>query len=421
MGQVVVVGGEDERIEHSAAQPIMSLRPLRPGGSFVRSAALLVALAGCGETPPTAIPSGPLRHSLTAATAPARVIAIGTNYISGTAWSVSANGASSPLPLGATGDTVVRPLGDVLAVLNRVPGVSDNITLLEERDGALALAAQIPLVRDDERSTSAYANPHDVIALDANTLLVARWNLPSLAVVDVALGTITRTIDLSPYRGTAPLPNADAMYRVGDRIYVSLQRLDDVIRPTQNGMVVQLDAGTLAVTATIELPFVNPVGRFQPVGQGRARLAAVGWYERGGDAGIVELDLRGDAPAVQVVVRDEDLPANVRGNIDGLALIDEDLMVLKVAGERRPNMDIDVLRVLRYDRRTRAVRVLVERRLWSGAAPVVLGSTVFVGDPGETAGYRGAGVRRFTLAGDPMGSEAAVGVEMFPYDLQAAP
>ncbi len=418
---MVAVDGDDERVEHSAAQPIIPLRPLRPCGSFFRGAALLVGLVGCVEPPPNAIPSGPLRHSLTAATAPSRVIAIGTNYISGTAWSVNASGASSPLPLGATGDTVVRPLGDVIAVLNRVPGVSDNVTLLEERDGALALAAQIPLVRDDERAVSAFANPHDVIALDANTLLVARWNLPSLAVVDVAQGAITRTVDLSSYRGTALLPNADALYRVGNRIYVSLQRLDDVIRPTQSGVVVQLDARTLAVTATIELPFASPVGQFQPAGQGRARLTAVGWYERGGDGGVVELDLRGDTPAVQVVVRDEDLPTNVRGNIDGVAVIDDDVMVLKVAGERRPGMDIDVLRVVRYDRRTGAARVLVERGLWSGASPVVLGSTVFVGDPGETAGYRGAGVRRFTLAGDPIGAEATVGVEMFPYDLQAAP
>lgn len=393
--------------------------PSRIAGSAV--AWLLVALAGCTDAPPVQPPAGPLRRSLTATTPPSRVIAIGTNYISGTAWSVGPDGASTPLPLGATGDTVVRPLGDVLAVLNRVPGVSDNLTLLEERDGRMTLVSQVELVRPDERGVSAYANPHDVVALDANTLLVTRWNLPSLAVVDVAQGAVTRTVDLSPFRGSARLPHADALYRAGDRVYVSLQRLDDVLRPTQRGMVVQLDARTLAVTAAVELPFVNPVGRFQPSGDGRVRLAAVGWYERGVDAGVVELDLRGDAPVASVVVRDEDLPANVRGNIDGLAVVDEDVMVMKVAGERRPGMDIDVLRVIRYDRRTQAARVLVERGLWSGAAPVVLGGTVFVGDPGETAGYRGAGVRRFTLTGDPVGGEASVGVEMFPYDLAAAP
>lgn len=383
---------------------------------------LLVALAGCADAPPVQPPAGPLRRSLIATAPPSRVIAVGTNYISGTAWSVGADGASTSLPLGATGDTVVRPLGDVIAVLNRVPGVSDNLTLLEERDGRMTLVGQIEMIRADERAVSTYANPHDVIALDANTLLVARWNLPSLAVVDVARGAVTRTVDLSPYRGRAALPNADALYRMGDRIYVSLQRLDDVLRPTQNGMVVQLDARTLAVTATLELPFANPVGRFQAAAQGRARLPAVGWYERGGDGGVVELDLGGNAPVARVVVRDDDLPASVRGNIDGLALVDEDVMVLKVAGERRPGMDIDVLRVLRYDRRTQAVRVLVERGLWSGATPVVVGDTVFVADPGEGAGYRGAGVRRFSLAGAPLaGGPASVGVEMFPYDLQAAP
>jgi hypothetical protein len=141
-----------------------------------------------------------------------------------------------------------------------------------------------------------------------------------------------------------------------------------------------------------------------------------------GDGGVLELDLRGEAPAAEVIVRDADLPAEVRGNIDGLAVIDDDAMVLKVVGERRPGRDIDVLRVLRYGRRARTARVLVQRGVWSGAAPVVLGDTVYVGDPGEGAGHAGAGVRRYTLAGDARGAAAAaVGVEMFPYDLHAAP
>lgn len=383
-----------------------------------------IALAGCaGEAPTTAPADGVPTRSLTAQVAPSRVIAIGTNYLSGTAWSVAADGSSRALPLGATGDTVVRPLGEVVAVLNRMAGVSDNLTLLEERGGAMQLVRQIPLVRDDERAVSTYANAHDVVALDERTLLVARWNLPSLAVVDVARGVVVRTVDLAPYQGLARLPHPDALYRAGDRVYVSLQRLDgDVLHPTQRGLVVQLDARTLAVTATLELPFANPIGAFHPAGDGRARLAMTGWYERSQDGGVVELDLRGATPTAEVVLRDDDLPATVRGNVDGLAVVDPDVMVLKVAGERRPGMDIDALRFVRYDRRTREARVLVERGVWTGAAPVVLAGTVFVGDPGDGAGHRGAGVRRFTAAGDPLGTDASgVGVEMFPYDLQAAP
>lgn len=391
--------------------------------SLVAVVVALVGVAGCDAAPaPAVADGGALQRSMTATVSPSRVVVIGTNYISGTAWSVGVDGSSRALPLGATGDTVVRPLGEVFAVLNRVAGVSDNVTLLEERAGALELVSQIPLINDDERATSAYANPHDALALDDHTLLVARWNLPSLAVVDVARGAIVRTVDLAPYRGLAGLPHADALYRVGDRVYVSLQRLDDVLRPTQRGMVVQLDARTLAVTATVELPFANPVGAFQATPTGAVRLAMVGWYERSGDGGVVELDLRGDAPVATVVLRDDEMPAEVRGNIDGVAVVDDDVMVLKIAGERRPGMDIDVMRVVRYDRRTRATRVLLQRGVWTGAVPVVLGGTVFVGDPGDGAGHAGAGVRRFDREGESLGSAATgVGVEMFPYDLQRAP
>lgn len=384
-----------------------------------------VALAACADAPPPDSSAARLpRGSLVTTTAPSRVLAIGTNYISGTAWSVTRDGEARALPLGATGDTLVRPLGEVIAVLNRDAGQADNLTLLEERAGRVTLVSQIELRLPDEPRGA--VNAHDVIALDARTLLVARYQRSSLAVVDVARAEVVRTVDLAPYRGLAPLPRPDALYRVGDRVYVTLQRLDgDTRHPTQRGLLVQLDARSLAVTATLELPLVNPTGALQPVPGGPGgvvRLAAFGSYEVVGDGGVVELDLRSEAPVARVLVGDDDLPAEVRGNIDGLAVIDDDVMVLKVVGQRRPGMDIDVTRVLRYDRRTRAVRVLVQRGVWSGAAPVVLGDTVFVGDPGEGAGRAGAGVRRFDLAGGPRGAEAAgVGVEMFPYDLQRAP
>jgi hypothetical protein len=401
------------------------VQPVTAGGAGGNATlvAALALLAGCGDAaPPDRPPGGAPQRSLVTSAAPSRVLAIGSNYISGTAWSVAPDGTSRPMPLGATGDTVVRSLGEVIAVLNRDPSQADNLTLLEERAGAMVLVSQVDLRMPAERDAYRTANPHDVIALDARTLLVARYNVPSLAVVDVARAEVVRTVDLAPYRGAARLPNPDALYRVGDRIYVTLQRLDDVINPTQPGMLVQLDARTLAVTATLELPLVNPIGAMVPVREGVVRVAMIGSYAVVGDGGVLELDLRGEAPAAEVIVRDADLPAEVRGNIDGLAVIDDDAMVLKVVGERRPGRDIDVLRVLRYGRRARTARVLVQRGVWSGAAPVVLGDTVYVGDPGEGAGHAGAGVRRYTLAGDARGAAAAaVGVEMFPYDLHAAP
>lgn len=390
-------------------------------------AALTASLAlclGCADDPTAApSPGGLPQRSLVAAAAPARVLAIGSNYLSGTAWSVAPDGSSRPMPLGATGDTVVRAVGEVIAALNRDPAQGDNLTLLEERASGVALVSQVDLRMASEREAYRSTNPHDVIALDARTLLVARYELPSLAVVDVARAEVVRTVDLSMFRGSARLPDPDRLYREGDRVYVTVGRLDGGrVHPTQRGLVVQLDARTLAVTGSVELPFVNPIGAMVPVALGVVRLAMIGDYATVGDGGVVELDLRGALPVARVVVRDDELPAAVRGNIDGLAVLDADAMVLKVVGERREGHDIDVMRVLRFDARTGAVRVMVERGVWTGAIPVVVGDTVYVGDPGEGAGHAGAGVRRFDRAGEPIGATAAaVGVEMFPYDLAAAP
>ncbi len=390
----------------------------------MRARLLAVAVSWCVAScgPPESAPSPQgcaLRGSLTAASTASRVVAIGTNYLSGTAWSVDGTGAARALPLGATGDTVVRPLGGVTAVLNRMPGVADNVTLLEPRDGALALVCQVPLVRASERSINTWANPHDVLALDDRTLLVARYNLPSLAVVDVPSGAVVRTVDLAAYRGRAALPNPDAMLRVGDRIYVTLQRLDDVLHP-QRGMLVQIDAATMAVTATLELPFANPTGALQRAVDGTTLLAMFGWYDTVGDGGVVALDLRGATPSVASVVLREDDPA-VLGNVDGVAVVDGATLVLKVPAERTAGMNIAETRFVRYDLASHRSTVLLRRGIWTGAVPVVLGGMVFIGDPGEGPGHAGAGVRRFTAAGDALPGVAAVGVEMFPYDLRAAP
>ena len=137
---------------------------------------VIALLGGCGDVPGSDLPRGGLpQRSLVATTASSRVLTIGSNYLSGTAWAVTRDGSTRSLPLDATGDSVVRPLGEVIAVLNRDAGQADNLTLLEERGGRVALESQSELRQADEPRGA--INAHDVIALDAGTLLVARYEV----------------------------------------------------------------------------------------------------------------------------------------------------------------------------------------------------------------------------------------------------
>jgi hypothetical protein len=80
---------------------------------------------------------------------------------------------------------VPRWISYPLAVLNRDVSQADNLTLLEERDGRVVLVSQIELLLPAESRGA--ANAHDVIALDERTLLVARYQRPSLEAGDLPL------------------------------------------------------------------------------------------------------------------------------------------------------------------------------------------------------------------------------------------
>ncbi|MEZ4408313.1 MAG: hypothetical protein R3A52_17820 [Polyangiales bacterium] len=101
-------------------------------------------------------------------------------------------------------------------------------------------------------------NVHDVLALDARTLLAARYN--ALARGDrPLLGEVVRTLDLTLPGGHGDvLQPPEALARVGDAIWLTLTRLDDPFAPRQPGVVLRLDAAATSVLDATPLPRPNP-------------------------------------------------------------------------------------------------------------------------------------------------------------------
>lgn len=378
-----------------------------------------LSLAHCGEGPTVA----PATCAMTAldlgATSPQRLLAIGSNYNTGSVSELPPDASPRALAIAATGDTIARPYGAWTAMLNRSPALGDNVTLYDLRDGTPRPRCQLGLLSADEvsaaRGARTWTNAHDVAPLDATHMLVARWNLPSLAVIDLAAGAVQRTVDLSPWKGRAMLPQPDALRRVDDALWITLERLDDVTHPTQPGLVAQLDPTTLAITGTLELPFANPTGAMQPDGGGRWLVAAAGAYDVVGDGGIVAMRREGASPVLDAVVVTE---REVDGNIDGFAVVDANRLVLKLAGAQRAGVNAGSLRYVLFDLRDRSHLELLVRSVWSPAPPVVRGGRIFVGDPGTDGGRHEAGVRVFDLDGRPVVTAAIpLGAGMLPYDL----
>lgn len=388
----------------------------------------LVFALGCAPVPGPS--TGPMcalvaSSSLTEEAATRRVLAVGSNYNSGHAVFIRPGDLTSePAPRALldtlTGDSVARVMGSTLAVLNRSSTMGDNVTFFDLRGGALRYSCQLGLVTPDELAASGrrpYANAHDVIAIDPHRLYVARWNLPSLAVVDLTRNGVTATLDLSRFRGTAPLPYPDSFARVNGEVWVTLQRLDDLRAPTQPGLIVRIDPATATVRDTITLPRANPIGAMQRrPGADELWVSAVGSFTVEGDGGLVRVSTGGEVLGEALDER------AAGGNIDAFAFLDADRVVLRVTGLLDASNSVRETRFVMFDVRTRESIAWYTSSTWSPAPPLVLDGKVFLGDPGDGIERQGAGVRVLGLTGERLrASNITTGPGMWPYDLAVVP
>jgi len=157
-------------------------------------------------------------------------------------------------PAVSAADAVARVQMGRVFILNRFGG--DNIQELDP-SSSMALIAQCSLGNG--------SNPHDVVLVSETLGYVSRYDSTSLAVIDPSAmadcqGFITDTIDLSPWADADGFPEMDQMALAGDRLLVSLQRLDrnSFFQPTGAAMLVAIDTATNEVVAELELAVTNP-------------------------------------------------------------------------------------------------------------------------------------------------------------------
>jgi hypothetical protein len=347
---------------------------------------------------------------------------VGSNYGDGALFAVDlTRGRSERLAVPVTGDAILRTVGSTLAVLNRAQGAGDNLDFFDLRGAVPRRLCQVPVITEDERraggAAQPYGNAHDLLAVDARRAYLARWNLPSLAVLDLATGTFTHTIDLSPWRGSARMPNPDALARVGTEVWVTLERLDDPLHPTQRGLIVRIDPSTDAVVGTLELPHPNPLGPMHLSPDGReVRVATLGDYARTDDGGVEAVTVA--TLAVRTILSE----TRVDGNIDGFSPLPGDRALLRVSGAQRAGRELEGNRVVAVNLGTASVEgVWLTSEVWSPALPVALGAVVLVPTPGS-ATFEGAGLSVRDLQGLPLRQNVLpLGPGLRPYDLRLVP
>lgn len=185
-------------------------------------------------------------------------------------WNTSLNVAS------VHSDAVARVFEDYIYVVNRYLG--DNIQILDPNNGFSTVK---------QFSVGARSDPHDIMVITPTKAYVTRYNATTLWIVDPSTGSMTGSIDLSPWADADGVPEMDTMARAGNRVFVTLQRLDNTTyTPAGTSYVIVIDAGTDTVvdadpvvpgTQAITLTGANPFSEIRFPYNGLLYVSCVGF------------------------------------------------------------------------------------------------------------------------------------------------
>lgn len=215
-------------------------------------------------------------------------------------------------------DAVARGFDDLVYVVNRL--YADNIQVLDPGDG---------LRTRMQCSTGNGTNPHDIAVVAPHKAYVTLFEKKELLIVDPAAprdcsGFVRGRIDLSSLADPDGIPDMDQMAVVGDRLYVSLQRLDirSVLRlPARNGAVAVVDLATDQLVGDIELTGSNPFAATKglTVRDGTLWIAEAGEFNVF-DGGLERVDLRTGTASGFVATE-----ADLGGDITDFAIVSDRL------------------------------------------------------------------------------------------------
>ena len=151
-------------------------------------------------------------------------------------------------------DAAVRSNGTHVFILNR--RFRDTVRRLDSTRG---------LATDLECSVGALANPHDIAFAREDKAYVTRYDAEALWIVDPTAASCNEfkvgEINLAPLADSDGIPDMDQMAIVGDRLYVTLQRLDQTTllrTPAERGAVAVIDTTSDRLVGSIELSGENP-------------------------------------------------------------------------------------------------------------------------------------------------------------------
>ena len=231
--------------------------------------------------------------------------------------------------LGIHSDAVGHYHDGRVYIVNRLG--QDNILVLDATD------LRAPLT---QFSVGNGANPHDIEIVAPGKAYVTRYDATSLLIVDPRDGAESGQIDLSPFADPDGLPEVSQIVRVGDRLYLTCQRLDRsggwgpadvsylvVVDPATDTLV-DMDPEAEGVQG-IALNASNP-NSVAVVGERIALGVVANFGDRSGGVEIIDAETN---RSLGLAVTEEDLG----GDITTMVLVDQNRGYAVVADENFAN------------------------------------------------------------------------------------
>ncbi|MYA21547.1 MAG: T9SS type A sorting domain-containing protein [Gemmatimonadetes bacterium] len=255
---------------------------------------------------------------------------ITTDFSTGSTAFLAANAAEAEVNLlGIHSDAVGHYHDGRIYIVNRLG--QDNILVLDAMD------LRTPLT---QFSVGNGANPHDIEIVTPDRAYVTRYETASLLIVNPQDGAELGEIDLSAFADADGLPEVSQIVRVGDRLYLSCQRLDrnSGWGPVDVSYLIVVDLATDTLVDVdpdaegmqgIALSVANP-NSMVVIGEQIAVGVVVGFGDRAGGVEIVDTATN---RSLGLVVSEEDLG----GDITSMVLVDQNRGYAVVADENFAN------------------------------------------------------------------------------------
>lgn len=301
-------------------------------------------------------------------------------------------------------DAVARTHGGLVYVVNRLGG--DNIQAI---DPATGYATRWQCTVENG------SNPHDIAFAAPNKAYVTRYERAAILIVDPTTGAdcagfVRGTIDLSSFADGDGLPEMDQAVVIGDRLFVTLQRLDrrNFFRPTDHSLVAVIDVATDTVVGSITLtgtnPFAESAGLAPDPATGKITLTEVGEFGRLDDGGLERID-----PVTLAAEGFFVTEADLGGNATDVVLIDAHHAYAILLDE------VGRSRVVRFDPTTRQVTATLVAAD-DFLVDIELGpdrQTLYLTD----RTLRHPGIRRFAIADDTELAPSPIDTGLPPFDV----